>query len=144
MNYARIVNNVAVDVSRDPNNCFHPQLAADFVQVPDNVSHGWTLSNGTWAAPVVPEPVVTEIPVKYTKVSPVEFKLLFTSTERIAIQAAKATNLVVADFYSIVEDPRLTTVDFNLKSVRDAIAYLASVGLVEESRVAEIISGKIL
>jgi hypothetical protein len=58
-NFARIINDVAVDVSSDPENSFHPSIAKDFVEVPDNVRHGWRLADGKWKAPppvVVPPP----------------------------------------------------------------------------------------
>lgn len=71
------------------------------------------------------------------KLSPIEFKMLFTSAERIAIKSS--TDLVVQDFFELVNDPRLTQVDRNLQSVKDAITYLASIGLVADTRVSEIL-----
>lgn len=41
--YARIVNGVAVDVSADPASSFAPDLAAEFVEVPDGVEPGSVL-----------------------------------------------------------------------------------------------------
>ena len=138
-NFARIINAVAVDVSTDPTNQFHPDIAREFVPVPDNVKPGWIRKDGEWQAPESapqpdPEPV-------YPKVTPVQFKLLFTSPERVAIKAARATAPVVDDLWDLVEDPRMEHVDFGLKSVRDSIAYLATAGLIAPERVAEIISG---
>ena len=63
-------------------------------------------------------------PLAYVTISPVTFKLLFTSAERLAIKSLKASDPIIEDFYEIVEDPRLETVDFNLQSVRDGVAYL--------------------
>lgn len=40
MNFARIINDTAVDVSTDPTNSFHPTIAADFIEVPDDVVVG--------------------------------------------------------------------------------------------------------
>lgn len=141
-NYARIINDVAVDVCTDPANSFHPDIAREFEQVPDEVKQGWVRIDGVWSAPAPtpqPEPTPT-----YPKVSPVEFKLLFTSQERVAIKAARATDPVIDDFYDIVEDPRMEYVDFGLKSVRDSVEYLATAGLIAPERVAEIISGKLV
>ena len=76
-----------------------------------------------------------------TQVSPVQFKLLFTPAERVAIQAARATDPVIEDFMAIVEDPRLTHVDLGLKSTREALAYLSAQGLITAERAQAILSG---
>ena len=141
-NYARVINNIAVDVSADPANSFHPDIAAQFEPVPDEVKQGWVRIDGVWSAPA-PTPQPEPVPV-YPKVTPVEFKLLFTSPERVAIKGARATDPVVDDLWELVEDPRMEYVDFGLKSVRDSIEYLATAGLIAPERVAEIISGKLV
>jgi hypothetical protein len=142
-NFARIINNTAVDVSTDPTNQFHPDIAAQFEPVPDEVQAGWVRNEeGEWEAPTPtpePEPTPSEAP----KVSPVEFKLLFTSQERVAIKAARATDPVIDDFYDIVEDPRLTFVDLGLQSTQDALTYMVAQGLLTEDRRSEILSGKV-
>jgi hypothetical protein len=141
-NYARIINNVAVDVCTDPANSFHPDIAREFEQVPDEVKPGWIRTDGQWAAPD-PAPLPDPEPV-YPKVTPVQFKLLFTSPERVAIKGARATDPVVDDLWELVEDPRMEYVDFGLKSVRDSIEYLATAGLIAPERVAEILAGKLV
>ena len=140
-NYARVINDVAVDVSSAPAEQFHPDIAGQFEPVPDEVQVGWVRNEGgEWEAPAPtpePEPTPSEAP----KVSPVEFKLLFTAAERVAIKAARATDTVIDDFYDIVEDPRLTHVDLGLKSTRDAIGYLVAQNLITAERTAEILTG---
>ena len=138
-NFARIINDVAVDVSSTPAEQFHPSIAEQFEPVPDDVQVGWVRNEeGEWEAPTpTPEPTPSEA----TKVSPVEFKLLFTSQERVAIKAARATDQVIDDFFEIVEDPRLTQVDLGLKSTRDAIGYLAAQNLITAERATEILAG---
>lgn len=141
-NFARIINDVAVDVSTDPANSFHPDIARQFEPVPDEVQVGWIRKDGQWSAPAPapqPEPTPT-----YPKVSPVEFKLLFTSQERVAIKAARATDPVIDDLYDIVEDPRLTFVDLGLQSTQDALAHMVAQGLLTEDRRSEILSGKLV
>lgn len=139
-NYARIINNVAVDVSTNPQEEFHPDIAAQFEPVPDEVKQGWIRNEaGEWEAPA-PTPTPPEAP----KVSPAEFKLLFTSVERVAIKAARATDPVIDDFFEIVEDQRLTYVDLGLQSTKDAIGYLQSKGLLTAERADAILSGKLV
>lgn len=105
--------------------------------VPDEspVDTGWTVAivDGSlvFAAPASEAP----------KVSPVQFKLLFTSVERIAIKTS--TDPVLQDFFEIVNDPRLTSVDLGLQSTKDALWYLASNSLIAPGRVDEILMGKV-
>jgi hypothetical protein len=141
-NFARVINNIAVDVSTDPTNHFHPTIAAEFIPVPDEVQHGWVRTDGEWAAPAPtpqPEPEPT-----YPKVTPVEFKMLFASAERIAIKAARETDPVIDDYFDIVEDPRLQVVDLGLHSVQEGIHYLQTIGILTEDRVSQILAGTIL
>lgn len=140
-NYARVINNVAVDVSTNPQECFTPEIAAQFEEVPAKVKQGWVrIDSGSWSAPApTPEAVVVES----KRVSPVEFKLLFTSAERIAIKGVRETDAVVDDFFDIVDDPRLTYVDLGLQSTKDALAYLASQNLITETRRDEILAGQV-
>lgn len=73
----------------------------------------------------------------------VQFKMLFTSAERIAIKEARATDAILDDFYELLEDPQLTYIDLDLQSNRDAINYLASKGYITPERIPEILSGQL-
>ena len=141
-NYARIIDNVAVDVSGNPAEQFHPDIARDFEPVPDEVQAGWIRTDGQWSAPA-PAPQPEPVPV-HPKVTPVEFKMLFTSAERIAIKEARATNPVIDDYFDIAEDPRLQVVDLGLHSVQEGIHYLQTIGILTEDRVSQILAGTIL
>lgn len=141
-NYARIIDNVAVDVCAEPSHCFHPDIAREFVPVPDEVQSGRVRTDGQWSAPA-PTPQPEPVPV-YPKVTPVEFKMLFTSSERIAIKEARATNPVIDDYFDIAEDPRLQVVDLGLHSVQEGIHYLQTIGILTEDRVSQILAGTIL
>ena len=142
---ARIVDNVAVDVvAGNPADFFHPSIAVEFGPVPGEVEPGWQRNpdTGAWSAPTLvdlqPEPTA-EAP----KVSPVEFKLLFSAQERVAIKAARATDPVIDDFFEIVEDPRLTHVNLGLQSTQDALAYLELKGLITDERRVQILAGQV-
>lgn len=145
-NFARVVDNVAVDVSADPENCFHPDIAAQFEPVPDNVRFGWVRDNkGIWKAAATPEPQ-PEKPV-YPKVGPIAFQMLFTPAEMIAADELKATDKVLASFWKLIDDPRTDTVDLGLQSVQGAIEHTltavknAGVDVDVPARKAAILSG---
>lgn len=126
----------------NPEDQFHPTVAALYdTDVPDDAANGDGWVNGELVKPelVIPVPVEPPAPVP-PKVSPIEFKLLFTSLERVAIKAS--TDPIVQDFFSIVEDPRLTHVDLGLQSTQDALAYLETLELIAAGRKAEILTGK--
>lgn len=140
MKYARIVNGHAVDVrTESPVDCFTAEIVAEFVEVPDAVENGWVITGGKWSLPS--DTASNQKPVT---VSPVEFKLLFTSAERVAIKAARASDPVIDDFFDIVEDSRLTLVDLGLQSTKDAIDYLESKALITAERKAEILKGVVV
>lgn len=125
----------------DPAASYHPDIAAHYTaDVPDNAANGDGWDGVTLTKPVIPDPVPVEPPAPVPpKVSPVEFKLLFTAPERVAIKAS--TDPIVQDFFSIVEDPRLTVVDLALQSTQDALAYLETLELIAAGRKDEILTG---
>lgn len=128
----------------NPADLYHPDIAKFYdAEVPDDAANGDGWVDGEL---VKPEPPVMQ-PAEPTlapaqKVSPIEFKLLFTAAERVAIKAARASDPMVDDFMDIVEDVRLTHVDLGLQSTRDAVAYLAAQGLIDPGRVSQVLSGE--
>jgi len=59
--YARVVNGIVVEVfippsGKGPDDCFHPDFAAEFHAAPDNVAQGWTYDGHNFAAPAPPLP----------------------------------------------------------------------------------------
>ena len=145
-NFARIINNVAVDVSADPENSFHPDIAAEFVAVPDAVQAGWVRdAGGKWSAPApAPEPVPA---ATYPKVGPIAFQMLFTPQEMIAAGELRATDKVLASFWKLIDDPRTDVVDLALEGVQSSIEYTltavknAGVDVDVPARKAAILSG---
>ncbi|MGO4379754.1 hypothetical protein [Pseudoduganella sp. RAF53_2] len=118
-----------------------PQLVAGIWECGD---HRFTDPDGTHFEPIAVAPTVT----------PMEFLMLFTATERISIKSAVAgkpgatppvpADVFLADWWSIVTDPRLKEVILGLDSVRQAIAYLVQKGHVADERQADILAGRIL
>lgn len=137
-NYARILDNVAVDISTDPQAQFHVLVAAQFVEVPDAVEAGWIVTGGTWAAPPAP-PIIAPVQQYLLTPSRPQFLLMFTSAERVAIRAS--TDPVIKDFLAIVADPALEWIDLSLASVQEGLAYLVASGLLTSDRLAVIEKG---
>lgn len=143
MKYAWVQNNKIIDiVSVDPSTIFNADIAKNYsTQVEDTVQNNAELINGVWVNQAVivdlnniPPAVSALIPI----VSPVEFKMLFTSAERIAIKAS--TDPVIIDFFELINDLRLTQVDRNMQSVKDAVNYLESQKLIDVGRATIILS----
>lgn len=63
-------------------------------------------------------------------ISVITFKLLFPIANRVAINAARSTNATIEDFYSLLDDPRTTTVDLALPAVQEMIDYLVAQTLI--------------
>lgn len=129
----------------NPEELYHPDIAAFYdTEVPDDAANGDGWVNGQLVKPEPPAPVEPPAPEPtYAKVSPVEFMLLLTSPERVAIKAARATDPIVDDFLDIVEDPRLSFVDLGLKSTQDALSYFVAIGILTAERKAEILAGTV-
>ena len=146
MKKAWIENDMIRDIcTGNPLDLYHPEIAKHYdTDVPDDASvgDGWVDGHVVKPEIVIPEPVAPE--PNYPKVSPVEFKLLFTSQERVAIREAQSSDAVIDDFYDIVEDSRLTHVDLGLKSTQDALDYMVSKGLISDERKVEILTGKVV
>ena len=144
--YARIINGAAVDVSTDPKNCFHPLVAAEFVKVPAEVTHGWVVAEGKWSPPVAYSMPVLE--TVYPTITPETFLQLFTyqevkAVERLAKGDATAkpvleANEELAYWWERINSPRLTEVQMGLPSVQDALQGLVALGVLSEARLTQV------
>jgi hypothetical protein len=148
MKYARIIDNVVQEVvDFDPAERFHPDVAALFELVPDDVGQNDTRdADGAFTAyvpPVVEQPTAVEPPKPV--LSPVQFKMCFTAPERIGLKALRASDPLIDDWMTLLDDPRLNEVDLNLASTQTAIGYLVGklTGFTEE-RAAQVKAGEIL
>ena len=140
MKYARVINNTAYDVREEsPDGFFTPEIANQFIEVPDEVKELSFFDGAKWNDYIEPsQPVIQPlIPV----ISPVEFKLLFTPQERLAIKTARETDEILDDLFTILDDPRLKEVNLNLESNKAIMAYLEGKGLITSERKAEIMTG---
>lgn len=90
MNYARIVNDVAVDVTAtDPATLFHATVAAEFEVVPDEVGLGSRRVAGVWIA-ADPDPVPPAQP-QPIQMAIIDFLRLFTQPELAGFNALRKT-----------------------------------------------------
>ncbi|SET44699.1 hypothetical protein SAMN05216326_12745 [Nitrosomonas marina] len=75
------------------------------------------------------------------------FFLLFKSDERLKARELRATDPIIDDFWTILEDPRTVVVNMSIQQVQDAIGYILTkveengVVLDVQARLAEILSG---
>lgn len=146
MKYAWIENDIIRDIAPgNPEQFYHPSVAAHYdTEVPDDAENGDTFSNGVLTKRPVPEVVVQTpepVVVKPPKVSVIEYKMLFTSAERIAVKAS--TDPVIIDLQELMNDPRTVNVDLSLQSISDALDYMTAIGLIAAGRKAEILTGEI-
>ena len=72
MNYVYIQNGVVVDKAQiPPEKVFYQPYASQFIEAPDEVTHGWLYDGTTFTAP--PEPTVPEV---VTPTAPTKEELL--------------------------------------------------------------------
>ncbi|MFT2112176.1 hypothetical protein [Marinomonas sp. 2405UD68-3] len=152
MKYGRIKNGVVVDIATDPKNQFHPILAAEFVEIPDDVGAGYTFDGTNYTAPEFDEDEIDQLDdvSGSIKISPIEFKLLFNVNERVKIKEIRAKDDILDDFYAMLDDPRLTVIDLSKRTIVEAVNYtfdaLENAGVVseenKETRIFEVLGGQ--
>lgn len=147
MSYAWLEGTVIRDIcSGEPSELYHPDVAKHYATwVPDDAVAGDLWENNVLTRRTAEPPAVEVQPPTATlppTVSITTFKMLFTTSERIA--AKTSTDPVVVDLHELMNDPRTTEVNLALKSVGDYLSYLTHLGLIAEGRKAEILTGKLL
>lgn len=140
MKSAWIENDVIRDIAPgDPYEFYHSAVAVHYdTLVPDHAQNGDGFKDGVLSprpATSAPAPAPAAPPT----VSAIEYKLLFTSAERIAAKAS--ADPVMVDLQDLLNDPRTLTVDLSLQSVADALDYMTSIDLLAPGRKAEILTG---
>ena len=92
-----------------------------------------------------------EMPYRYQEYNPtrtsgeisiMQFILMFTAAERVAIYALRDTDPIVAGWLGILEDARLMTVDLKSSSVDEALSYLVGKEVITAQRKAQIQNGE--
>lgn len=141
MKKALIVDGVAVNVAAADQLAasFHPDVASQFADVPDEIEEGWRETEDGWEAPPAqpPEEPVAD-PAAYVVDVPT-FKMRFTPQQLVAVRASQDP-VVRAFLTEVVDDTRTVNVNLALPFVIDAIGYLASLDLIGEGDVAKILA----
>lgn len=114
-----------------------------------NSSKEPTFSSGTWDCGSIKivdfrktNYELVDIPdISDLTVSPIRFKLLFTSTQRIAIK--ESNDPIVKDFYELVNDTRMHEVILPLPSTVDALSYLVSINILTLAEKNRILSNQL-
>ncbi len=143
--YAWIENGIIRDIAHAaPEGLYHPDIAVHYdTEVPADAENGDTFEDGVLTKRPIPEPAPAPEPVaaKPPKVSVIEYKMLFTSMERIAVKAS--ADPVIVDLQELMNDPRTVNVDLSLQSISDALDYMTALGLIGAGRKAEILTGEV-
>lgn len=117
---------------RDPATSFHPSIAAEFIQCPDEVQNGWyRWSDGTFSPKF--ESYWRTILTRF------EFLSLFTLTERTAIRTAAKTDSVIDDLISMINIA--DDIDVKLPMTVEGVDYLTTQNLLTAERAAIIKKG---
>jgi hypothetical protein len=144
MKKAWVENNRIKDVCHgNPSEVYHPSVAQFYsTDVPDEAENGMEFVNNQWQQPLKPSVTVDPSSVASPVLSAVQFKLLFTSAERVALNQAKASDPVIADFFSLVDDPRLLEIRLGSNAVASAIQYMVDNDYLEQARADKILKGE--
>lgn len=156
MKYARIVDNTVVEtIEWNPEGRYPEDWV--WVECPDNVAQHWIYDGENFAPPegVTPNPdpepaPEPEVPKRFL-VSPIEFKMAFTSTERLTIKAlrgyegddAQSNQIkdVLDDWFDILNDARLDTVNLQLPGTIEGLEFLVMINVLTDERKDEILAG---
>jgi|GEM_PF-1001597 len=160
MKYARIINDQAVDVvDGDPTEFFHPDLAVDFIGVPDEVVAGSRMEEGQWIAPDAPPPA----PVPVIQMAIIDFLRLFEGEELDGFNAleAQCKALTQVDYdaaregdqgkMAVVGFKRFLTfynalraglIELNHAETVQGLSLLVPLGVLTPARLARVLSGK--
>jgi hypothetical protein len=91
----------------------------------DPVQKGWEVNGQMYAD------TNKKFTANTTTLPVVDFKLLFTAAERIAIKNIRVIDEVVDDFYGLLDDPRLHNVRLNLQTTIDGVTYVLNAVMVD-------------
>lgn len=117
--YGRISsNNTVLEIcDGDPTVRFHPDIAGDFITLPDNAAPGDTYENDTLTKYVPPTPEPVDPMDADPQISLTAFNLKLTRSERIALKTLRSSNDSVDDLMSMIESTGLRLADTEDKAL---------------------------
>lgn len=145
--FARIIEGVAIEVitlaaGQTLGSSFHPDVAAQFESVPDDVTPGSKReSDGRWTIEPIVTPALLPDPAPERRVTILAFLQRFTLGERLSIRAARASDAVVDDFMSMVD--AATFIDLDRPDTEQGVAYLVSKEHVTAERAETILTAEV-
>ena len=110
--YARLsAANLVLEVCEgSPEGKFHPDIASQFVEVPDDAASGDTITNGAAVKPAAPEPG-PEPEREDVRIARETFLACLTRAERIALKTLGTTDDEVEDLLSVMADTNHVNID---------------------------------
>ena len=139
MKFARVRNDVVVDLFDKLDGQVHPDLHGEFVQVPDTTEIGFVKNGKKYEAPPpVKEEENQEDPPPAPSLSKLDFLRRFTRMERIALRKAATSNEIVADFMHMLELSASVSLDHS--DVVEGLSYLEAEGMLDAGRKDEILA----
>jgi len=121
----------------DPSQCFHPDIAQEFQEVPAGAEAGDTITDGEVIKPVAPpEPELPAEPIEKRLVPRADFMGALTRAERIALTTEAESNAELRDFLELLQ----INGNFDLSNAEDVdlLDQLQAQGVLSEASVAAI------
>jgi len=121
-------------------------VVTNIVEATANIaqSNGWVLAGAARKGDLhTGADFVSVITGQDLRISPIEFKLLFTRAERVSMYAARETDTELNDLINLVDDTRLQQVDLSLVVVTESLDYLVSKSYITVPRKTAILSGQL-
>ncbi|GHA27628.1 hypothetical protein GCM10007989_24370 [Devosia pacifica] len=104
----------------------------------DEIGPGWASDGeGGWQAPATQPEFEPQAPVRID--TPL-FLMRFTPQERIGIRQAAKTDLVIEDWFAIINDPRLAYIELGDPNLTAGMGYLVQQELLTEARAQEVLA----
>ena len=141
MKFARVRNDVVVDLFDRLDGQVHPDLHGEFVQVPNTTEIGFVKKGKKYEAPPPVEEVeIQNAPPPAPSLSRLDFLRRFTRMERIALRGAMASDPVIADFMHMLELTESVSLDNS--DVLEGLSYLEAEGMLDVGRKDEILAAQ--
>ena len=78
-----------------------------------------------------------------SSVTAIEFKLLFTGTERVQARELAKTDPIIADMFGLLDDPRTLSVSLVMPQIISMLDYLVTQGVITEARKIQILNAEV-